>query len=180
MGSASPERSRSCEALAHFPQESSRGRCRDGLLYRLNTHVWCSVLLFRHRPRPAQDPALQCDAKSQCSLGRAAIARSVGLQTAAPILAIRPRLKVWSRCGSGCEGHRKPAHSHCLAQSVAEGLRFTLHLFCHLRAKFVLLQIRLLVSTLSGKICRGRFEQAFSFVVIAAAQILHDEFAFGC
>ena len=23
-------------------------------------HVWCSVLLFRHRPRPAEDPAFQC------------------------------------------------------------------------------------------------------------------------
>jgi len=27
--------------------------CCDGLFYRPNAHVWCSVLLFRHRPRPA-------------------------------------------------------------------------------------------------------------------------------
>ena len=93
MDPASPERSRSREAMADVPQESSRGNCCHGLLYRPNAQVCCSVLLFRHRPRPAQDSALQCDTKSQCSLGCAAIARSVGLQTAAPILAIRPRLK---------------------------------------------------------------------------------------
>ena len=83
-------------------------------------HVWCSVLLFRHRPRPAEDPAFQCDAKSQCTLGCTAIARSMGLQTAAPILAIRPRRKVWSRGVFGCEGHGKRANSHGLSQSVAE------------------------------------------------------------
>src|ERR1700751_5248177 len=27
------------------------------------------LLLFRHRPRPAEDPAFQCDAKSPCTLG---------------------------------------------------------------------------------------------------------------
>jgi hypothetical protein len=30
------------------------------------------------------------------------------------------RLKVWNRCGFGCEGHREPANPHCLSQSVAE------------------------------------------------------------
>src|SRR4029077_6507302 len=72
-----------------------RGHCGDGFLHRPNAHVWCSVLLFRHRPRPAEYPALQCDAKSQCTLGCSAIARSMGLPTAAQILAIRPRRKVW-------------------------------------------------------------------------------------
>src|ERR1700741_4416551 len=76
--------------------------------------------LFRHRPRPAEDPAFQCDAKSQCTLGCTAIERSMGLQTAAQILAIRPRRKVWSRGGFGCEGHGKRANSHGLSQSVAE------------------------------------------------------------
>lgn len=46
-------RSRSLEALADVPQESSRGHCCDRLLYRPNPHVWFSVLLFRHQPRPA-------------------------------------------------------------------------------------------------------------------------------
>jgi putative transposase len=59
----------------------------------------------------------------KCSLDCAAIARSVGLQTAAPILAVRPRLKVRSRCGFGGKGHRKPANPPCLSQSVAERCR---------------------------------------------------------
>jgi len=46
MGSASPERSRSREAMADVPQESSRGNCCHGLLYSPNAQVWCSVLLF--------------------------------------------------------------------------------------------------------------------------------------
>src|ERR1700730_4730037 len=50
MGSARPERSRSRETMADVPQESSRRHCCDGLLYRPNAHVWCSLLLFRHRP----------------------------------------------------------------------------------------------------------------------------------
>src|SRR4029077_8257050 len=37
-----------------------------------------------------------------------------------PILAIRPRRKVWSRGAFGCEGHGKRANSHGLSQSVAE------------------------------------------------------------
>jgi hypothetical protein len=49
-----------------------------------------------------------------------AIARSLGLQTAAPILAIRPRREVWRRCGFGREKHRKSANAHGLSQSVAE------------------------------------------------------------
>jgi len=44
----------------------------------------------------------------------------MGLQTATQILAIRSRRKVWSRRGFGREGHRKPANSHGLSQSVAE------------------------------------------------------------
>jgi len=78
------------------------------------------LLLFRHRPRPAEDPAFQCDAKSPCTLGCTAIARSMGLQTAAPILATRPRRKVWSRGAFGGEGHGKRANSNGLLQSVAE------------------------------------------------------------
>ena len=45
---------------------------------------------------------------------------AMGLPTAAQILAIRPRRKVWSRGGFGCEGHGKRANSHGLSQSVAE------------------------------------------------------------
>src|SRR5208283_4023847 len=120
MDSASPKRSRSGQAMADVPQKPSRGHCCDGFLHRPNAHVWCSVLLFRHRSRPAEDPAFQCDAKSQCTLGCTAIERSMGLQTAAQILAIRPRRKVWSRGGFGCEGHGKRANSNGLSQSVAE------------------------------------------------------------
>ena len=69
MDPASSERSRFREAMADVPQKPSQGHCCDGLLHRPNAHVWCSVLLFRHRPRPAEDPAFQCDAKSQCTLG---------------------------------------------------------------------------------------------------------------
>jgi hypothetical protein len=36
--------------MADVPQKPSRGHCGDGLLHRPNAHVWCSVLLFRHRP----------------------------------------------------------------------------------------------------------------------------------
>src|SRR5215469_9102329 len=53
MDAASPKRSRSRQALADVPQKPSRGHCGDGLLHRPNAHVWCSVLLFHHRPRPA-------------------------------------------------------------------------------------------------------------------------------
>jgi len=80
MDPASSERSRFREAMADVPQKPSRGHCRNGFLHRPNAHVWCSVLLFRHRPRPAEDPAFQCDAKSQCTLGCTAIERSMGLQ----------------------------------------------------------------------------------------------------
>ena len=67
MDPASSERSRFREALADVPQKPSRGHCGNGFLHRPNAHVWCSVLLFRHRPRPAEDAAFQCDAKSQCT-----------------------------------------------------------------------------------------------------------------
>jgi putative transposase len=49
MDPASPERSRSRETMADVPQESSRGNCCHGLLYRPNAQVWCSLLLFCHR-----------------------------------------------------------------------------------------------------------------------------------
>ena len=120
MDPASPEKSRPGEAMADVPQKPSRGGCCNGFLHRPNAHVRFSALLFRHRPRPAEDPAFQCDAKSQCTLGCTAIARSMGLQTAAPILATRPRCKVWRRGGFGREGHGKRANSHGLLQSVAE------------------------------------------------------------
>ena len=42
------------------------------------------------------------------------------LRAPAQILAVRPRRKVWSRCGFGGEGHRKSANSHGLSLSVAE------------------------------------------------------------
>src|SRR6266481_299511 len=53
MDPASPEKSRPGEAMADVPQKPSRGHCCDGLFHRPNAHFWCSVLLFRHRPRPA-------------------------------------------------------------------------------------------------------------------------------
>ena len=113
MDPASSERSRFREAMADVPQKPSRGNCGKGFLHRPNAHVWCSVLLFRLRPRPA-DPASQCDAKSQCTLGCTAIARSLGLATTAQILAIRSRRKVWRRGDFGCEGHGKQTNSHGL------------------------------------------------------------------
>jgi hypothetical protein len=88
MDPASPERSGFCETMADVPQKPSRGHCCNGFLHRPNAHVWCSVLLFRHRPRPAQNPAL-CDAKSKSALGCTATAGNMGLQGAAQILAIR-------------------------------------------------------------------------------------------
>ena len=120
MDPASPERSRSRQAMADVPQKPSRGHSGDGLFHRPNAHVWCAVLLFRHRPRPAQDPAFQCDEKSPCALGCPAIATSMGLPTAAQILAIRPRRKVRPRCGFGCEGDGERANAHGLSLSVAE------------------------------------------------------------
>jgi hypothetical protein len=120
MDAASSARSRSLKAMADVSQKPSRGHCGDGFLHRANAHVRCSALLFRHRPRPAEDPAFQCDAKSQRTLGCTATARSMGLQTAAQILAIRLRRKVWSRGVFGCEGHGKRANSHGLSQSVAK------------------------------------------------------------
>jgi hypothetical protein len=120
MDPASPERCRFREAMADAPQKPSRGHCGDGLLHRPNAHVWCSILFFPHQPRLTDDPAFQCDAKSQYTLGRTAIERSMGLRTAAQILAIRPRRKVWSRGAFGYEGHGKRSNSNGLSQSVAE------------------------------------------------------------
>ena len=51
-----------------------------------------------------------------------AIARSMGLPTAAQILAIRPRRKVWSRGGFGREGHGKRANSNGLRSSWQNGV----------------------------------------------------------
>src|ERR1019366_4066922 len=55
MGSASTKTSRSRQALADFPEESSRGDRSDGLLHRADTDLRHSVLLLRDRPRPASD-----------------------------------------------------------------------------------------------------------------------------
>src|SRR5260370_1884015 len=49
----SPEKPGPDEAMAAVPQQPSRVYCCDGLFHRPNAHFWCSVLLFRHRPRPA-------------------------------------------------------------------------------------------------------------------------------
>ena len=49
MDPASSERSRFREAMADVPRKPSRGHCGNGFLHRPNAHVWCSVLLFRHR-----------------------------------------------------------------------------------------------------------------------------------
>src|SRR5215471_2633395 len=114
MDAASSERSRFREAMADVPQKPSRGHCGDGLLHRPNAHVRCSILLFRYQLRPAEDPALQCDAQSACTLDSTAITRSMGLQPAAQIPAIRPRRQVWRRCGCGCEGDGKRANAHDL------------------------------------------------------------------
>jgi len=46
----------------------------------------------------------------------------MGLQTAAQILAIRPRRKVWSRGGFGREGHGKRANSNGLRSSWQNGV----------------------------------------------------------
>ena len=51
-----------------------------------------------------------------------AIARSVGLPTAAQILATRPRREVWCRCGFGCEGDRKQAYAHGLRSPWQNGV----------------------------------------------------------
>ena len=40
--------------MADVPQESSGSHCCNGFLYRPNAHLWCSVLLFRYRPRPTK------------------------------------------------------------------------------------------------------------------------------
>src|SRR6516225_5372880 len=66
----------------------------------------------------AMDPASH--EKSPCALGCTAIARSMGLQRAAQILAVRPRRQVWRRCVFGCERHGKRANSHSLSQSLAK------------------------------------------------------------
>jgi hypothetical protein len=42
-----------CLAMDPASPKRSRGNWCDGLLSRPNAHVWCSVLLFRYRPRPA-------------------------------------------------------------------------------------------------------------------------------
>ena len=81
-----------------------------GLLYCFFVigHDRCKILHFNVTRNP------------KCALDCAATTRSMGLQTAPPILAIRPRLKVWSRCGFSGERHRKPGNPNCLSQSVAE------------------------------------------------------------
>jgi len=49
MASASPENSRSGQALAGIPAEPSRGDCSHGLLHGTDAHLRCSVLLLYHR-----------------------------------------------------------------------------------------------------------------------------------
>src|ERR1039457_4766078 len=61
LGSASAKTSRSRQALADFPEEPSRGDRSDGLLHGADPDLRHSVLLLRHQPRPASDPALQRD-----------------------------------------------------------------------------------------------------------------------
>ena len=51
MGSASPERPRSREAMADVPQESSRGNCCDGLLHSPDAHVRYSFFVIGHDRR---------------------------------------------------------------------------------------------------------------------------------
>jgi hypothetical protein len=68
MASASPEKSRSRQTLADVPPEPSRGDCSHGLFHGTDAHVWRSVLLLRHKPRPAKNSAFQRDTKSECSL----------------------------------------------------------------------------------------------------------------
>jgi hypothetical protein len=53
--------------------------------------LYCFFLIGHDRRKILH---FQCYAKSQCSLGCTATARSVGLQTATQILAIRSRRKV--------------------------------------------------------------------------------------
>ena len=62
--------------------------CCHGLLHRAHAHLWGSVLLFCHRPRPAQDPALQRHAKSKCSVDRPADAGSVAVRPSTQVPAL--------------------------------------------------------------------------------------------
>jgi hypothetical protein len=65
------------------------------LLHGADAHVWRSILLLCHRPRPAEDPLLQRHAKSERSLDRTADAGRVAVCAGAQILVIRPRFKIW-------------------------------------------------------------------------------------
>src|ERR1019366_3009353 len=59
LGAASPKTCGPHQALADFPEEPSRGHCGDGFFHGADTDLRHSVLLLRHQPRPASDPALQ-------------------------------------------------------------------------------------------------------------------------
>ena len=58
---------------------------------------------------PSPEKSRPGEAMAECTLGCTAIARSMGLPTAAQ-----------SRGAFGCEGHGKRANSHGLSQSVVE------------------------------------------------------------
>jgi hypothetical protein len=89
MASANHESSISRQTLAGIPPEPSRGNCSHGLLHRTDAHVRRPVLLLRDRPRPENNPAFQRDPKSECSLDRAAAARSVAVRAGAQIPFVR-------------------------------------------------------------------------------------------
>jgi hypothetical protein len=53
--------------MASLSSKPSGSDSLHGLLHRPNAYVWGSILLFRHRTRPAKDPALQCDTQIEDS-----------------------------------------------------------------------------------------------------------------
>ena len=81
--------------MAYVPAQSSRSDCRHGLFYRPDAHLWCAVLLFRHRARPAQNSSLRRHAESYNSLDRAADAGSMAVRASTPVLVVRSRREVW-------------------------------------------------------------------------------------
>jgi transposase InsO family protein len=80
LASASTSQSRRGQALADIPEKPPRSDCGHGLLHRADSYLRGPVLLLCHRPRAAQDPALQRHAKSERSLDRTADAGSVAVR----------------------------------------------------------------------------------------------------
>src|SRR5215470_15422262 len=103
-----------------FLRNSSRSDCRHGLLYHPDAHLWCAVLLFRHRARPAQNSSLRRHAESHNPLDRTADAGSMAIRASTPVLVVRPRHEVWQQRGVVRERDGKPTYPHCLSQSVAK------------------------------------------------------------